>query len=108
MNRTKEFSPNLKTVREGVVEEVATPRQHALVGTMLDGRYLIKSLLGYGGFGEVYVATDEKMVSRTVVVKVMRDDSTENQYSVKKFRQEIEALARIDHPSIVGIFDAGE
>ena len=79
-----------------------------LIGSMLSGRYLVKRKLGHGGFGVVYLAFDEKMLSRPVVVKVLLHDEANNEWTVKKFKQEIEALARIDHPSIVGIFDVGE
>ncbi len=81
---------------------------HPFRGFLLDGRYLIKQELGKGGFGAVYLAADQKMVSRPVVVKVLLDEEIQNEWSVKKFKQEIEALARVDHPSIVGILDAGE
>src|SRR2546426_12486991 len=83
------------------------PGGEPLIGMMLSGRYLVKRKLGHGGFGAVYLASDEKMVSRKVVVKVMHDEEMKNEWSVRKFQQEIEALARLDHPSIVGILDAG-
>jgi serine/threonine protein kinase len=79
-----------------------------LVGTLLDGRYQVKRRLGQGGFGVVYLATDEKMMSRRVVVKVLWGDKVSNEWSLKKFRQEMEAMARIDHPSIIGVLDTGQ
>jgi serine/threonine protein kinase len=82
--------------------------EEPLAGKVLEGRYQIKRELGRGGFGVVYLALDQKMVSRPVVVKVLLDPGIGDEWSVKKFQQEIEALARVDHPSIVGIFDAGE
>lgn len=78
------------------------------VGTLLDGRYLILQELGRGGFSWVYLASDEKVMSKKVVVKVLQDKQVRNEWSVRKFKQEIEALSRIDHPSIVGVFDFGE
>ncbi|MCU1264619.1 MAG: hypothetical protein JWM21_937 [Acidobacteria bacterium] len=90
---------SLSTIREP---------EDSLMGTLIAGRYLIKSKLGQGGFGVVYLALDQKMVSRPVVVKVVLEQAPGDEYSVRKFKQEIEALARVDHPSIVGIFDAGE
>jgi hypothetical protein len=91
-------------------DPLATTRTplEAIVGTTLNGRYRIQRKLGHGGFGVVYLAADEKMLSRPVVVKALADDGKENDWIAKKFKQEIEALARIDHPSIVGIFDVGE
>jgi eukaryotic-like serine/threonine-protein kinase len=82
--------------------------EESLAETTLGGRYLIKQELGRGGFGAVYLALDQKMVSRPVVVKVLLDSNFADGWSSRKFHQEIEALARLDHPSIVGIFDAGE
>lgn len=80
----------------------------SLIGSMLSERYLVKRRLGHGGFGVVYLASDEKMLGRAVVVKALLQGEVKNEWSVRKFKQEIEALARIDHPSIVGILDAGE
>ncbi|MEP6920078.1 MAG: serine/threonine-protein kinase, partial [bacterium] len=98
------------TQEQNSLDQFATIKvpQEAIIGTTIGGRYRIKRKLGHGGFGVIYLAADEKMLSRPVVVKALNDDGNENEYSVKKFKQEIEALARIDHPSIVGIFDVGE
>ncbi|MEP6637011.1 MAG: protein kinase [Acidobacteriota bacterium] len=98
------------TQEKTILDQFATIKtpQEAIIGTMLGSRYRIKRKLGYGGFGVVYLASDEKMLSRPVVVKALHDDGPEGNYSARKFQQEIEALARIDHPSIVGIFDVGE
>jgi len=78
-----------------------------LVDTVLDGRYLIIRELGRGGFGSVYLASDEKLMSSRVVVKVLLDTQLDNEWSVTKFRQEIEALTRIDHPGVVRVLDTG-
>lgn len=77
-------------------------------GTILKNRYLIEKELGRGGIGVVYLARDKQLVQRYVVVKVLLDDSWKNRWFVNKFRHEIDALSRVDHPNIVGIFDAGE
>lgn len=79
-----------------------------LIGKMVEGRYLIESQLGAGGMGAVYIARDLKVLGRTVVVKVLLQEAFENEYVVKKFRQEAEALSRVDHPNIVQILDYGE
>lgn len=78
-----------------------------LIGTTLDARYLIERKLGRGGFGAVYVALDTK-VARKVVVKIMRLEEASNDWSRRRFKQEVEALSRLDHPGIVGLFDCGE
>ncbi|MDT4896703.1 MAG: hypothetical protein QOH25_1780 [Acidobacteriota bacterium] len=77
-------------------------------GTLLNNRYLIEHELGRGGMGAVYLARDKQLISRPVVIKVLLDNSMQHSWVVNKFRHEIDALSRIDHPNIVGIFDAGE
>jgi serine/threonine protein kinase len=79
-----------------------------LVGAMVGGRYLIEQKLGRGGIGAVYLARDKpELMSRRVVVKVLLADSLKDEWIVRKFRQEVESLTRLDDPGVVGIFDAG-
>lgn len=80
----------------------------SLNGTLLKGRYRIERELGSGGVGIVYLARDEQLHSRLVVVKALQDDSFRNPWFQKKFLQEIEALSRLDHPAIVSVSDTGE
>ena len=102
-----DFSTFEKTTEQTSVD--STPFDpDPLIGSMLDRRYLVKRKLGHGGFGVVYLASDEKMMSRLVVVKALLDERISSEWSVRKFKQEMEALARVDHPSIVGIFDSGQ
>ncbi len=86
----------------------ATPGQTSLVGITLNRRYLVEKELKRGGFGIVYLARDNQLHSRPVVVKVLLEDAYQSEYVVQKFRQEIEALSRLDHPGVVGIIDSGE
>lgn len=79
------------------------------IGATLKGRYRIERLLGRGGLGAVYLAHDLQLHNKAVVVKVMRDNpAVGSDWVIKKFREEIKALARIDHPGVVGSLDAGE
>ena len=79
-----------------------------LVGTTIEGKYLIERVLGHGGMGKVYLARDLTLHNRAVVIKVLLEASLEDDYVVRKFRQEVEALARIDHPGVVNVLGAGE
>src|SRR5215207_9203084 len=79
-----------------------------LIGTTIDQRYLVERALGHGGIGKVYFARDLKLHNKPVVIKVLLDASIKDAYVVKKFRQEVEALARIDHPNVVSVLGAGE
>jgi len=92
--------------------EPATPKapDHYL-GLLLKDRYLIESELGRGGIGVVYLARDRQLLSRAVVVKVLFGTQGNDKYDswfTKKFRQEMEALSRINHPGVVGVLDSGE
>lgn len=79
-----------------------------LVGQTLDGRYYIEQRLSSGGMGDLYLASDKPaLMSRRVVVKVLQEKALEDKWIVTKFRQEIEALTRIDDPGVVGLLDAG-
>src|SRR5262249_52739092 len=80
----------------------------SLVGLTIDERYAVEKKLGHGGVGVVYLARDLRLHRKPVVVKVLLEKSTHDQWITKKFLQEREALARVDHPGVVGIFDAGE
>ncbi len=86
----------------------AVSHAQGLVGKVLDGRYPVEKELGRGGIGAVYLARDSKLVDKPVVIKVLLEKSLQNEWATRKFKQEKEALARVDHPGIVGILDAGD
>lgn len=90
------------------LSETTLPQQGSLVNQTLDDRYLIQGELGRGGVGAVYLARDHKLHDKPVVIKVLLDKSLQNSWVVQKFQQEKEALARVDHPGVVGILDTGE
>ncbi|MGA9993903.1 MAG: protein kinase [Pyrinomonadaceae bacterium] len=82
-----------------------------LLGQTIAGRYVIEEKIGEGGFGAVYRARDRhnKMFARQMVIKFLKEKGLDNEWVLGKFRQEVEALARLDnHPGIVGLLDAGE
>lgn len=89
-------------------EEIAASPLDNLVGTTIEERYLVESELGKGGMGKVYLARDLSLHNRRVVIKVLLQTSLRHEYVVKKFRQEVEALARIDHPGVVSVLGAGK
>ncbi len=74
-------------------------------GKILNARYRIERFLARGGAGAVYLARDEQVAGRRVVIKFLEHHDP---WIRTKFRQEMEALARIDHHGVVGILDAGE
>jgi serine/threonine protein kinase len=76
--------------------------------TTLNERYLIERELGHGGIGVVYLARDQKLHSKYVVIKVLQEGNGRNDFWKQRFFREIEALARFENPHIVSIFDTGE
>jgi len=109
---TKLFNGSIRLVTSADAQRSEDPNKiktrKALMGTQLDGRYRIERELGQGGVGVVYLAHDEKLHDKRVVVKVLLEKSQANKWFVQKFHQEKEALARVDHPGVVGIVDSGE
>ena len=91
-----------------VLDPTRLTTKRELIGDVLNGRYVIQNELSRGGMGVVYLAQDRQLHSRPVVVKILLEEAYQSEYIVQKFRQEVEALSRIDHPGIVGIIDAGE
>ena len=71
---------------------------------MLDGRYRLEELIGEGGMGSVWRASDEAL-GRTVAVKVFWAGATEDADAVRR-ESEKRLLASVSHPSLVTLFDA--
>ncbi len=71
------------------------------------GRYEIIRLLGRGGMASVYLANDPN-TKRQVAVKILPRELTLNTQFRARFQQEAEFIAKLEHPSIVPIYDFGE
>jgi Tol biopolymer transport system component len=85
---------------------VPLPRP-VLTGQRVNGRYLVESLLAESGFATVYLAHDESVAHKPVVLKVL-DRQALTDTTRKSFQAELAALAQIQHPGIVGISDTGQ
>jgi non-specific serine/threonine protein kinase/serine/threonine-protein kinase len=70
------------------------------------GPYRLELLLGEGGFGRVYLARQERPVERVVAVKILKPDAAGGAWAAR-LESERRVLARMDHPGIATIFDAG-
>lgn len=78
---------------------------NALVGTTLDGKYLVRSVLGAGGMGTVYAGENIRL-GRPVAIKVLVRNSMLPQ-AEKRFLKEARATGSISHPHICQIYDFG-
>src|SRR5271168_4749155 len=74
-------------------------------GTKL-GPYEILSLLGAGGMGEVYRARDTRL-QRDVALKILPSSLATDQDRLRRFEQEARAVAALNHPNILTVFDVG-
>jgi len=75
------------------------------VNTQL-GPYRVISLIGAGGMGEVYRAHDTRLL-RDVALKVLQESFTADPDRLRRFEQEARAVAALNHPNIVSVFDVG-
>ncbi len=73
---------------------------------ILGGRYVIEREIGQGGMAIVYKAQD-KMLSRSVAIKVLRPEFKEDEEFIKRFDAEAKSAAALNHPNIVSIYDVG-
>jgi len=78
-----------------------------LSATVLSGRYRLESKLGSGGMSTVYLALDE-VLDRPVAIKLLHREISEEEDQLERFRREARAAARLSHPNLVGVIDAGE
>jgi serine/threonine-protein kinase len=92
-----------KTVDASRFLDVVDPR----IGQLFEGRYLIRALIGRGGFGAVYRA-DQVGIGRPVAIKVLNAELSGALQEVARFQQEARALATLKHPNVVGVYDFGQ
>ena len=76
------------------------------IGMIIGERYEIQGKIGTGGMSDVYRALDHKL-NRPVAVKVLKQEFSENENFVQKFRTEAQAAAGLMHPNIVNVYDVG-
>lgn len=77
------------------------------INKTIAGRYILKELIGQGGMADVYLAED-KILERTVAVKIMRSSLAGDPVYVTRFHREARAAASLSHRNIVKIYDVGD
>jgi len=78
-----------------------------VIGTLISGRFRIEERVGSGGMSTVYRAFDETL-ERWVAIKVLHSEVAAEAVQLERFRREARAVARLSHPNIVSVIDAGE
>ena len=71
------------------------------------GRYEIRSKLGEGGMGEVYLAEDTRL-HRKLALKILPAELASNKDRMRRFEQEAQAAAALNHPNIAHIYEVGD
>jgi len=80
--------------------------EQALLGQVIDGRYLLEAIIGRGGMGVVYRG-EHVTIRRKVAIKVLLSALAGVPELRSRFEREGMAIGRIDHPNCVGVFDVG-
>ncbi|HXM86515.1 MAG TPA: protein kinase [Solirubrobacteraceae bacterium] len=78
-----------------------------VIGSLLGGRYRLDAQIGRGGMSAVYRAFDI-VLERPVAIKVMHREIASDSDQLERFRREARSVARLSHPHIVTVIDAGE
>jgi eukaryotic-like serine/threonine-protein kinase len=78
-----------------------------VIGTLLCNRFRLEEKIGSGGMSTVYRAFDETL-ERWVAIKVLHADMSQDEAQLERFRREARAAARLSHPNVVTVIDAGE
>jgi eukaryotic-like serine/threonine-protein kinase len=78
-----------------------------VIGTLIGERFRLEEKVGSGGMSSVYRAFDPTL-ERRVAIKMMHRDISSDPDQLERFRREARAVARLNHPHVVTVIDAGE
>jgi eukaryotic-like serine/threonine-protein kinase len=78
-----------------------------VIGTLLNDRFRLEEQIGSGGMSTVYRAFDPTL-ERWVAIKLMHRDISHDPDQLERFRREARTVARLNHPHVVTVIDAGE
>src|SRR5262245_4574346 len=77
-------------------------------GALLAGRYRLEAILGRGVSGAVYRAFDTRLRRRVAVKLMSAATGAAAEQRAERLKREARALAALDHPNIVGVYDVGD
>jgi serine/threonine-protein kinase len=96
-------APEISRISSAVAEDEG----RFVPGTLLGGRYRIIGLLGRGGMGEVYRATDLTL-GQSVALKFLPEEAARNQRLLERFHGEVRVARLVSHPNVCRVYDIGE
>ncbi|MEY2936699.1 MAG: hypothetical protein RL033_7448, partial [Pseudomonadota bacterium] len=91
----------------GATPSLGTDTDEVLIGTTLLDSYQVEHVLGEGGMGRIYQARHTRIAEKRFAIKVLRPELITSAQVRGRFQREIEAVARITHPSVMSIVDVG-
>jgi serine/threonine protein kinase len=72
----------------------------------IDTKYRLEKMIGRGGMGAVYEATDLRL-NRRIAIKIMLGNMFGDRVALRRFEREAQASARLNHPNIISVYDYG-
>jgi Tol biopolymer transport system component/predicted Ser/Thr protein kinase len=96
----------MKVAAQALAQDSQLAVHHSLIGKEI-GSYIIESLLGSGGMGEVYLAREAKL-DRRVALKTLPRHFVTDRERAARFEREALALSALNHPNLVTIYEVGE
>jgi serine/threonine protein kinase len=90
----------------GPIEDHDQLEERSFMGRVIEGKYLIKEIIGRGGMGAVYRAENQR-IGKHVAIKVLLRGHKKGSDSEKRFYREARIVGSLGHPNIVEIFDLG-
>ncbi len=87
-------------------QAIKVPKVELISPGMVLGGYVLNKLLGKGGMGEVWLAT-QNSVGRKVALKILAPALSKDQEFIARFSQEMRTVAKLDHHGIVSAYEAG-
>ncbi|MCX6592020.1 MAG: serine/threonine-protein kinase [Acidobacteria bacterium] len=104
---TPTSSPRSVTSFSRLTKVSAVDEGRFIPGTLLGGRYRIIGLLGKGGMGEVYRATDLTL-GQAVALKFLPEALAANERFIERFQSEVRVARQVSHPNVCRVYDIGE
>ena len=95
------------TSRTGALATSTPDEGRFMPGTLIAGRYRVIGLLGRGGMGEVYRATDLTL-AQSVALKFLPEDAAANERLLERFHNEVRIARQVSHPNVCRVYDIGE